>query len=206
MSRQAPPAPKTRREQKEDTRGRVRAAALELFESTGFEQTTTKAVAERAGVAAGTVFVHARDKDDLLCLVMSDLLRDAVREGFARSEKANGFVDKLLAVFGAVFEMYGAHPKLALPFIRIVPGADGPNGTIVNGLTFEFLGRLGALASEARGRGELRADAPTTLVTQNVFALYFFALFSWVSGYVTIENVIDPYLRMSLELALDGSR
>ncbi len=49
-------------------------------------------------------------------------------------------------------------------------------------------------------------DAPTTLVTQNVFALYFFALFSWVSGYVTIENVIDPYLRMSLELALDGSR
>lgn len=206
MARQDPSTTKTRKEQKEDTRSRVRAAALELFESDGFDGTTTKAVAERAGVAAGTVFVHARDKDDLLCLVMSDLLKAAVEEGFQRSERETHFLEKLLAVFGALFEMYGAHPKLALPFIRIVPGADGPNGQIVSGLTFEFLGRLGALAAEARDRGELRADVPTMLVTQNVFALYFFALFSWVSGYVTIDDVVDPHLKAALELSLTGSR
>ena len=59
-----------RAQQKLDTRERVRAAAWELFTGAGYEETTTRAVAERAGVASGTVFLHARDKADLLCLVM----------------------------------------------------------------------------------------------------------------------------------------
>src|SRR4026209_2932193 len=63
----APPVP--RHERKQDTRERIRAAVFARFTTLGFDETTTKAVAARAGVAAGTVFVHADDKTDLLCLV-----------------------------------------------------------------------------------------------------------------------------------------
>ena len=60
---------------------------MELFSSVGFDATTTKAVAERAGVASGTVFVHAADKTDLLSLVMGSVLQEAVEQGFAGAPK-----------------------------------------------------------------------------------------------------------------------
>src|SRR5688500_8210555 len=60
----AAPAPERggRAQQKLETRRRIRDAAWALFTELGYDGTTTKAVAERAEVAAGTVFVHARDK------------------------------------------------------------------------------------------------------------------------------------------------
>lgn len=61
--------PKQRRanraEKKDATRQRIVAAALELFQSSGFDATTTKAIARKAGIAEGTVFNYFRTKDDI---------------------------------------------------------------------------------------------------------------------------------------------
>lgn len=189
--------------QKEDTRERVRQAALELFSTVGFEETTTKAVAERAGVASGTVFVHAADKADLLSLVMGRVLQDAVERGFA-SVPATGLQEQLLHVFGAVFAAYGEVPKLAAPFVRMLPNAKGPNSDAVQAFTFEFLNRLAGLVSAAQARGEIDETVPPLLLAQNVFALYFFALLSWISGFASIESALDPHLKMALSLQLRG--
>src|SRR4029079_8583746 len=50
----------------EATRRRLIAAALELFTTSGFRATTTPMLAERAGIAEGTIYRHFRGKDDLL--------------------------------------------------------------------------------------------------------------------------------------------
>ena len=73
----------TRSDMRAVTREQIRLAAWELFTTHGFEKTTTQAIARRAGVAAGTVFLHASDKADLLFLVMHDRLADVV--GYAGS-------------------------------------------------------------------------------------------------------------------------
>ena len=56
---------RTRDEKKETTRRRIVAAALALFEAKGFEHTTTKAIAQRAKIAEGTVFNYFPTKDDI---------------------------------------------------------------------------------------------------------------------------------------------
>ena len=55
----------TRASNKEATRERIVAAALDLFQSKGFEATTTKEIARKAGIAEGTVFNYFRTKDDI---------------------------------------------------------------------------------------------------------------------------------------------
>src|ERR1043166_5416370 len=50
---------------KENARGRIVAAALELFQRKGFDSTTTKAIARKAGIAEGTVFNYFRTKEDI---------------------------------------------------------------------------------------------------------------------------------------------
>jgi AcrR family transcriptional regulator len=48
---------------------KVAAAAASLFSARGYEQTTIRELAELAGVATGTVFLYAEDKQALLAKI-----------------------------------------------------------------------------------------------------------------------------------------
>jgi AcrR family transcriptional regulator len=54
-----------RLENKEKTRKAILRAALALFAEKGFYQTTTKAIARKAGIAEGTLFNYFETKEDL---------------------------------------------------------------------------------------------------------------------------------------------
>ena len=49
-----------------DTKDRILAAALELFESEGYEGTTMRAIAQRAGVSTGNAYYWFASKDELV--------------------------------------------------------------------------------------------------------------------------------------------
>ena len=64
--RVAKPRPQGRRAQnKQEIRDRIVKAALSLFQMKGFDATTTKAIARKAGIAEGTVFNYFKSKDDI---------------------------------------------------------------------------------------------------------------------------------------------
>jgi AcrR family transcriptional regulator len=195
----------TRAAQRAGTREQIRIAALELFSTVGYDETTTQAIAERAGVAAGTVFLHAGDKADLLFLVMHDRLDETVNRAFETLPDAP-LLERLMHVFREVFAMYAQHPKMGAAFVRVLPGASGPNAERVNTLTFGFLHRIGLLVTEAQSRGEVERTLSPIACAQNIFALYFMALLTWLSGYSTLEAALDPTLRTAFELQMRGFR
>lgn len=55
------------------TRRRLLVAALELFTTTGFRATTTPMLAERAGIAEGTIYRHFTGKDELLNVAYAEV-------------------------------------------------------------------------------------------------------------------------------------
>src|SRR5437899_11331558 len=54
-----------RAQNKEAIRKRIVTAALSLFQTKGFDATTTKAIARKAGIAEGTGFNYFRTKEDI---------------------------------------------------------------------------------------------------------------------------------------------
>jgi AcrR family transcriptional regulator len=59
------PAVGQRARNKEAIRRRIVDAALNLFQTRGFDATTTRAIARKAGIAEGTVFNYFKSKDDV---------------------------------------------------------------------------------------------------------------------------------------------
>jgi AcrR family transcriptional regulator len=206
--RPPPPAPADgqRARQKLATRERIRDAAWELFNRDGYEATTTKAVAARARVAAGTVFVHARDKEDLLMLVMSDVITESVDKAFQSLPEGAPFIDRVLHLFRGPVSHYARHPRVARALLRAIPGADGPNAQKMNAETFAFIHRLAGLVQDASARGELARDVDAALAARTIFALYYVSLMGWMTGYSTLDTVLDPNLREALGQLVRGLR
>src|SRR3954447_2742231 len=69
-----PPAPK---------RDAILRAATDVFADRGFFNAQVADVARAAGVAAGTVYLYFRSKDDLLVSIFEKTMREALAEGRA---------------------------------------------------------------------------------------------------------------------------
>ncbi|MGV3625666.1 MAG: TetR/AcrR family transcriptional regulator [Archangium sp.] len=194
-----------REDNKLEKRARLRDAAEKLFRRRGYDTTTTREIAEEAEIAAGTLFLYAADKQDLLFLVMHEHLRVAAEDAFDTLPRTRKLLPQLRHVFSKLFAMYGRHEALARPFVASFPGASGPNALEVNALTFAFLQRLATLVEAAQQRGEVRDDVEPLAIANISFELYFTALIRWLSGLATVEQLPDVLTR-SLQLLFEGIR
>jgi hypothetical protein len=102
--------------------------------------------------------------------------------------------------------MYGEHPGVAAAFVRNYPGAVGPNAQRVTMLTLSFLHRVGLLVAEAQLRGEVSKELDPLACAQNLFALYFMALMTWIGGHASLEIALVPILRDAIALQIRGFR
>lgn len=208
MNRTSRPPPLSLREKnKRKTLAAIRQAAWSLFVEKGYEGTTTRAIAERAKVAAGTVFVHAKDKDELLAMVFQQRVSTAFEKGFESIREDVPLVDRLVQAFGVFFDDYAMHPALALKFLCITLTLKGPVRDAQSRLEEEFVRRVGTILERARERGECRDDLDVHGYARNLFALYRFIVFRWLAS----EHCRDPErakraLRESFLIAHLGAR
>lgn len=63
----------------EETRGKILAAAKEIFSEKGYHNTNTKEIARHAGVATGSVYMYFPDKKEIFMEVFRSIYRE-IRE------------------------------------------------------------------------------------------------------------------------------
>lgn len=117
-----------RSEQKEATRRRVLEAARELFETEGYEETTVRAIARRAGVSVGSVFTNFQSKLDILSEVMGERLDELYAELDRVGHQLRGSTaDRLRSLFALFFAFETRRKRLFLAHIAATydwrPGA-----------------------------------------------------------------------------------
>lgn len=198
------PEPSRREASKEDKRARIIEAAWALFAEGGVDGTTTADIAARAGIAKGTLFLYATDKDDLVFLMMHDRLSAVSDECLSTVPKRGGLVQQLTHVFGGLYALYDESGDVGRRFVRVLPGAAGENAKKVNALTFAFIHRVAALVIEAQARGEVRGDVDAMVAANTLFALYFSGLVAWLQGFVSLKEARDGLLPASLDLLVRG--
>jgi TetR/AcrR family transcriptional regulator len=93
-----------RERNKQEKLDRITAAARELFAEHGVDEVTTQQVAEKADIGAGTLFLYAKTKGDLLLLAQNASYADALEQGRAAAESAADTLAGVLAIVRPVVE------------------------------------------------------------------------------------------------------
>ena len=111
-----------RQDESRRRRDAVFAATTDLVETHGFSAVTMRQVAERAGVALGTIFLYASNKDELLLQVFGERLA-ARWDGFLQSSegqpplsRVEAFYNDCLTMFFADVDNIGAYYVLLLRY------------------------------------------------------------------------------------------
>lgn len=106
-----PQRPHPTRMRAESRRSQIVAVAAELFASRGFSGTTTKEIAEGAGVSEAIIFRHFATKDDLYRAILDDKVNQTTERMKENLNEAAGRKDDN-AYFGSLaYEMLEFHSK-----------------------------------------------------------------------------------------------
>jgi len=187
---------------KRDKRARLIAAARELFRTKGFEQTTTSEIAERADVGKGTLFFHARSKDELLVMVFQEDMGRTINRAFATVPEAS-LLDQAMHVFDAMLKQDQREFELARIFVRELAFVKGDHHGI-DAVTQTFFSRMSVLIEQAQRRGEIKASVDPALLAYNMFALHFSFLVVWLGTGLRTPDPSKPSMRQMLEMQLVG--
>lgn len=200
--------PGRREASKRERRQRIVEAAREIFRAKGFDAATTREIAARANVASGTLFLYARDKRDLLLMIVNDDLERLTAHAFGRISPDAPLLEQLLAVFAPRYVYWAADPKLSSDALRVTISADGGEGL---GEPARFHARrhaiadeIAALIAEQQRAGRVRPNVDPKIAAWVIMSIYLAAVRLWLAEPApNVESGIAR-LRALLAVALDG--
>lgn len=110
----------------EDTRRKIYEAAMELFREKGFEPTTMRDIAAKAGVALGGAYYYFSSKDAIVLAFyreMQESLDQPVREALAGRKKLK---DRIHCVLEKRLELLEPNRKFCAALFRHAPDGSDP--------------------------------------------------------------------------------
>ncbi|KQR00892.1 TetR family transcriptional regulator [Arthrobacter sp. Leaf141] len=96
--------PGRRERNKQEKLDRIKAAADQLFAEFGVDDVTTQQIAEKADIGAGTLFLYAKSKGELLLMVQNATYAEALAAGKAKAAAINDPTDAVLAIVRPIVE------------------------------------------------------------------------------------------------------
>jgi TetR/AcrR family transcriptional regulator, fatty acid metabolism regulator protein len=99
-----------------DKRAAILEAATAVFARRGFFGSQVADVAQRAGVAAGTVYLYFRSKDEILTSIFDRTMQEAIKEGRAALADINDPIERLRRIAVMHLARMGRDRNLAVVF------------------------------------------------------------------------------------------
>ena len=198
-----------REKNKGERRKKILRAAFKMFAENGFDETTTREIAKRAGVAVGTIFLYAQDKVDLLLLSINDEL-DHLTDSVLETIDANlPLVEQISQFFRPRYVVWSRHPKLSRAAARemaTIYSPDEPSKERARGLArrAHTVERLRDILRRSAKKGELRPDLDIDAAAQILYDIFLIELRFWLASETPkVDEGIEKY-RYLVGLILSG--
>jgi TetR/AcrR family transcriptional regulator, fatty acid metabolism regulator protein len=157
-------------------------AAVKVFARQGYYNSRVSDIAREAGIAAGTIYLYFRTKDDILVTLFKEKMAQfvaAAGKAVAQEASAEAKVRRLVSLH---FRMLEANPELAeVVQVELRQGHKFFRGAFAEevGAYFDL---IGAILEEGVAQGQFRRELPVKAATKMLFGAMDQMATSWVLG------------------------
>jgi TetR/AcrR family fatty acid metabolism transcriptional regulator len=176
-------------------------AAVRVFARKGYYNSRVSDIAREAGIAAGTIYLYFRTKDDILVTLFREKMAQFVgslRKAIADEPDA---VAKLSRLIRLHFEMLEEDPQLAeVVQVELRQGQKFFRGASTHEIA-SYFALITSVLEEGVAEGRFRAELPVKVATKALFGAMDQMATSWVLGKRgyrladTADAVADIFLR-----------
>ena len=157
-------------------------AAVRVFARKGYYNSRVSDIAKEAGIAAGTIYLYFRTKDDILVTLFREKMTEfvgTVRKAIADEPDA---VAKLRRLIHLHFELLERHPELAeVVQVEQRQGQKFFRGASAHEIS-SYFALIGSVLEEGVAEGRLRPTLPVKIATKTLFGAMDQMATSWVLG------------------------
>jgi TetR/AcrR family transcriptional regulator, fatty acid metabolism regulator protein len=168
------------RADKADKRDAILRAAIETFAARGFFNAQVADVARSAGVAAGTVYLYFRGKDDLLISIFERTMTDAIAAGRESVAAKRGAVERLREIARLHFERLGRDRNLAVVFQVELRQSTKFMEQFSATYLREYLGIIRDVIAQGQAQGAFRQGINPTLAAKMFFGVLDEMATNWI--------------------------
>jgi TetR/AcrR family transcriptional regulator, fatty acid metabolism regulator protein len=163
------PRPATPKPERPDKRDAILRAAIDTFAARGFFNAQVADVARAAGVAAGTVYLYFRGKDDLLVSIFERTMKEAIADGRRIVEGLEDPIRRLREIARLHLDRLGRDRSLAVVFqIELRSSTKFMEQFSATQLR-EYLGIIRETIVDGQARGTFRREINPTFGAKLVF-------------------------------------
>ena len=165
-ARRSPQSPRSERADKRDA---LLRAAIDTFAARGFFNAQVADVARAAGVAAGTVYLYFRGKDDLLISIFERTMKEAIADGRQSLAALDDPIERLREIARLHLGRLGRDKALAVVFqVELRQSTKFMERFSATQLR-EYLGVIRTVIADGQARGVFQPAISPTLAAKLFF-------------------------------------
>jgi len=170
------------------TRARIREAARALFRECGFDRTTLRAIASRAGMGASSLYRHIRSKEELLVDELQELQEQAWRRYRARAPRDRPALERLQELLDLEHQLLARDPDLTTIALRATTHPEARVARQVLALQDRTVGLIAEVLLQGRTRGELQPQVDVLAAARTIAHTTNGARIAWANGLLDAEG------------------
>ena len=185
-------------------RDAILRAAIDVFAERGFFNAQVADVAREAGVAAGTVYLYFRSKDDLLVSIFERTMREAFAEGRAAVAGVHDPSERLRRFARVHLGRLGRDRNLAIVYQVELRQSIKFMERFSSTLLRDYLSQIRTAIVDGQATGAFRADLNATSVAKMFFGALDEMATNWILSRRRYSLEADADL--VVDLFLQGAR
>jgi TetR/AcrR family transcriptional regulator, fatty acid metabolism regulator protein len=184
-----------------DKRDAILRAATQVFARRGFFQSQVADIARAAGVAAGTVYLYFRSKDDLLVSIFERTMKETLAAGEAAIASVADPRERLRSIARLHLQRMGSDRDLAVVFQVELRQSTKFMERFSSTYLREYLGIIRDTIAAGQASGAFRKDFNPTVAAKAVFGALDEMATNWILTQrkyalaAQADEVIDLFLR-----------
>ena len=186
---------------------RILSVADEVFSKRGFYESTTREIAEQAGISIGTLFLYVQDKRELLMMVVNQSMDNLVNNNYFKSSVDKPFLDQMMHALTLRYQFWATHPEIANATLREIYHLRqnaGPEGKKFLKEIDDLSESLSNLLKQIIENGSGNMQTSPEVVVEVCIDIYTAEIYKWLQGQHLDIYAGGVRLRERLALVLRG--